>query len=98
MPKVVLGVAAAVVLLVAGAYTAAQALQGASFGYAPQVTPWQSRIARSRLAVIAGGGFHPAAVAPDLCAETARAFLREVFFAALVAEHRQRGGPVAAGE
>ena len=40
MPKVVLGVAAAVVLLVAGAYTAAQALQGASFGYAPQVTPW----------------------------------------------------------
>jgi pimeloyl-ACP methyl ester carboxylesterase len=43
-----------------------------------QVTPWQSRIPRSRLAVIAGGGFHPAAVAPDLCAETARAFLREV--------------------
>jgi 3-oxoadipate enol-lactonase len=43
-----------------------------------QVTPWQSRIPRSRLATIAGGGFHPAAVAPDLCAETARAFLREV--------------------
>ena len=42
------------------------------------VTPWQSRIPNSRLAVIPGGGFHPAAVAPDLCAETALAFLREV--------------------
>jgi 3-oxoadipate enol-lactonase len=43
-----------------------------------QVVPWQSRIPNSRLAVIASGGFHPAAVAPDLCAETALAFLREV--------------------
>jgi 3-oxoadipate enol-lactonase len=43
-----------------------------------QVTAWQSRIPRSRLAVIPSGGFHPAAVAPDLCAETALAFLREV--------------------
>jgi 3-oxoadipate enol-lactonase len=43
-----------------------------------QVTPWQSRIPNSRLAAIPGGGFHPAAVAPDLCAETALAFLREV--------------------
>ncbi len=43
-----------------------------------QVTPWQSRIPNSRLATIPGGGFHPAAVAPDLCAETALAFLREV--------------------
>jgi 3-oxoadipate enol-lactonase len=43
-----------------------------------QVTPWQSRIPNSRLATIPGGGFHPAAVVPDLCAETALAFLREV--------------------
>ena len=43
-----------------------------------QVTPWQSRIPHSRLATIPGGGFHPAAVAPDLCAETALAFLRDV--------------------
>ena len=43
-----------------------------------QVIPWQSRIPNSRLATIAGGGFHPAAVVPDLCAETALAFLREV--------------------
>ena len=43
-----------------------------------QVTPWQSRIPNSRLAVIPGGGFHPAAVAADLCAQTALAFLREV--------------------
>jgi pimeloyl-ACP methyl ester carboxylesterase len=28
-----------------------------------QVIPWQSRIPNSRLATIAGGGFHPAAVA-----------------------------------
>ena len=27
---------------------------------------------------IPGGGFHPAAVAPDLCAQTALAFLRDV--------------------
>ena len=43
-----------------------------------QVTPWQSRIPNSRLATIPGGGFHPAAVVPDLCAATALAFLREV--------------------
>jgi len=43
-----------------------------------QVIPWQSRIPNSRLATIPGGGFHPAAVAPDLCAATALAFLREV--------------------
>jgi len=43
-----------------------------------QVTPWQSRIPNSRLVVIPGGGFHPAAVAPDHCAQTALAFLREV--------------------
>jgi pimeloyl-ACP methyl ester carboxylesterase len=43
-----------------------------------QVTPWQSRIPNSRLAMIPGGGFHPAAVVPDLCAQTALAFLREV--------------------
>jgi 3-oxoadipate enol-lactonase len=43
-----------------------------------EVTPWQSRIPNSRLAVIPGGGFHPAAVAPDLCAQTTLAFLREV--------------------
>ena len=43
-----------------------------------QVIPWQSRIPNSRLATIPGGGFHPAAVAPDLCAQTALAFLREV--------------------
>ena len=43
-----------------------------------EVTPWQSRIPNSRLAKIAGGGFHPVAVVPDLCAETALAFLREV--------------------
>jgi 3-oxoadipate enol-lactonase len=43
-----------------------------------QVTPWQSRIPNSRLITIPGGGFHPAAVAPDLCAQTALAFLREV--------------------
>jgi pimeloyl-ACP methyl ester carboxylesterase len=42
-----------------------------------QVIPWQSRIPNSRLATIPGGGFHPAAVAPDLCAKTALAFLRE---------------------
>ena len=52
-----------------------------------QVTPWQSRIANSRLAVIAGGGFHPAAVAPDLCAQTALAFLREVDRAGDAASH-----------
>ena len=43
-----------------------------------EVIPWQSRIPNSRLATIAGGGFHPAAVVPDLCAQTALAFLREV--------------------
>jgi 3-oxoadipate enol-lactonase len=43
-----------------------------------QVISWQSRIANSRLAAIPGGGYHPAAVAPDLCAETALAFLRDV--------------------
>jgi len=43
-----------------------------------QVTPWQSRIPNSRLATIPSGGFHPAAVVPDLCAETALSFLREV--------------------
>ena len=43
-----------------------------------QVTPWQSRIPNSRLATIPGGGFHPAAVVPDLCAQTALAFLRDV--------------------
>ena len=43
-----------------------------------QVTPWQSRIPNSRLATIPGGGFHPAAVAPDLCAETTLAFLHEI--------------------
>src|SRR2546429_286348 len=43
-----------------------------------QVTPWQSRIPNSRLVTIPGGGFHPAAVTPDLCAETALGFLREV--------------------
>ena len=43
-----------------------------------EVTPWQSRIPNSRLATIPSGGFHPAAVVPDLCAETALSFLREV--------------------
>src|SRR5262249_40471340 len=43
-----------------------------------EVIPWQSRIPNSRLATTPGGGFHPAAVAPDLCAQTALAFLREV--------------------
>jgi len=43
-----------------------------------QVTAWQSRIPNSRLAVVPGGGYHPAAVVPDVCAETALAFLREV--------------------
>jgi pimeloyl-ACP methyl ester carboxylesterase len=43
-----------------------------------EVIPWQSRIPNSRLAVIAGGGFHPAAVAPDVCAQTTLSFLREV--------------------
>jgi 3-oxoadipate enol-lactonase len=43
-----------------------------------EITPWQSRIPNSRLAVIPSGGFHPAAVVPDLCAETALSFLREV--------------------
>jgi 3-oxoadipate enol-lactonase len=43
-----------------------------------QVIPWQSRIPNSRLATIPGGGFHPAAVAPDLCAATALAFLRDI--------------------
>ena len=40
VPKIALGVAVAACLVVAGLYTATQALQGASFGYAPQVTPW----------------------------------------------------------
>jgi 3-oxoadipate enol-lactonase len=50
-----------------------------------QVIPWQSRIPNSRLATIPGGGFHPAAVAPDLCAQTALAFLRDADRAARVA-------------
>jgi pimeloyl-ACP methyl ester carboxylesterase len=52
-----------------------------------QVTPWQSRIPNSRLAAIPGGGFHPAAVAPDLCAQTALTFLREVDQAGRTATH-----------
>jgi len=52
-----------------------------------EVTPWQSRIPNSRLATIPSGGFHPAAVAPDLCAETALSFMREVDKTALTATH-----------
>jgi putative peptidoglycan lipid II flippase len=40
VPKIALGVAVTACLAVAGLYTATQALQGASFGYAPAVTPW----------------------------------------------------------
>jgi putative peptidoglycan lipid II flippase len=39
-PKMALGIAAAFCLAVAALFTANQALQGASFGYAPEVTPW----------------------------------------------------------
>ena len=38
MPKLALGIGVAACLTVAGLYTATQALQGASFGYAP-ITP-----------------------------------------------------------
>ena len=39
-PQIALGILVAGCLTVAGLYTATQALQGASFGYAPDVTPW----------------------------------------------------------
>jgi hypothetical protein len=39
-PKVALGLAVTACLAAGGLYTATRALQGASFGYAPQVTPW----------------------------------------------------------
>ena len=39
-PKVALGVLATAVIAVAGLFTANLALQGASFGYAPVITPW----------------------------------------------------------
>lgn len=38
-PQVALAVAASAILVVAGLFTASLALEGASFGYAPQVTP-----------------------------------------------------------
>jgi putative peptidoglycan lipid II flippase len=38
--KMALAIAVTACITVAGLYTASQALQGASFGYAPQVTPW----------------------------------------------------------
>ena len=39
-PKVALGLVVTVCLATGGMYTVTRALQGASFGYAPQVTPW----------------------------------------------------------
>lgn len=39
-PKMALGLAVTACLAAGGLYTATQALQGASFGFAPQVTPW----------------------------------------------------------
>jgi putative peptidoglycan lipid II flippase len=39
-PKMALGVAVIACLVVGGLYAATQALRGASFGYAPVVTPW----------------------------------------------------------
>jgi len=39
-PQIALAVVATACLAVGGLYTATQALQGASFGYAPVVTPW----------------------------------------------------------
>ena len=40
VPKMALGIAVTACLVVGGLYAATQALKGASFGYAPVVTPW----------------------------------------------------------
>ena len=71
-PKIVLGVAAAVVLLAAGLYTATQALQGASFGYAPQVTPW-ARVRPTAELAVATPVATPSPTATETSAATATA-------------------------
>jgi putative peptidoglycan lipid II flippase len=64
VPKMALGIAAIVVLAAAGLYTATQALKGASFGYAPVVTPWaRVRPTADLAAVSTAATFDPTAAA-----------------------------------
>jgi pimeloyl-ACP methyl ester carboxylesterase len=41
------------------------------------VSEWQSRVPDSRLAVVAGSGYHAAATEADACAEATAAFIAE---------------------